>query len=241
MYAHISFNDQETNYVVDVFESTQKASYVESTNDKIFPTGGYLNGTTPYFPVADLKTLMDNSIHPQKSMNPEAFKDFDYFDECEEKYGEDSYSAIQHATSHLCFVIDGRSEEFKKYTAQNGEAFACEEKDIRKDLIGELFKENGWDFKHMKHKGYVFGIPQKFIVGVIFPYHQLFLDSFNKLLFPICKDRMILSPKGDILHNPNLQKDKSAEEQYEDFLNVKNKFLEEQKQLIKQNEETLTV
>jgi len=241
MYTHISFNDKETNYVVDVFESTKKASYTESINDHIFPTTGYLEGTTPYFPVADLKTLMDKSIHPQRNMNPEDFKNPDYFDECEEKYGDGAYSAIQKATSHLCFVVDGRSEEFKKYTTQNGEAFTCEDTEIKKDLVGELLKEKGWDYGHMKHKGFVFGIPQKFIVGVVFPYHQLFLDNFNKLLFPICKDRMIISPTGEILHNPNLQKNKSAEEQYEDFLKAKNKFLEEQKRLIKQNEETLTV
>ena len=241
MYTHISYNEDETNYVVDVFESEEDKPYSESTNNSTFPTLGYVNGETPYFPVKDLKTIMDKTIHPKKSMNPEDFKNLDYFDECEEKYGDGAFSAIQQATSHLCFVIDGRSEEFKAYTTENGECFDCKNQEIRENLVGKLMKEKGWDYEHMKHKGYVFGIPQKFIVGVIFPFHQLYLDSFNKLLFPICKDRMIFSPTGEMLHNPNLQKDKPVEQQYQEFLKSKNKFLEQEMSKLKENEEAITL
>ena len=241
MFTSVSYNDDETNYVVDVFESQEDKPYLNSINNSTFPTMGYLNGETPYFPVSDLQTIKDKTIQPKKSMNPEAFKNPDYFDECEEKYGDGAFSEIQQATSHLCFVIEGRSDEFKKFTTENGECFDCQNPEIRKDLLGKLMQEKGWDFEHMKHKGYVFGIPQKFIVGVVFPYHQLFLDSFNKLLFPICKDRLIISPTGEVLHNPKLQKNKPIEQQYQEFLNAKNKFLEQEKSKLKETEASITV
>lgn len=208
----------ETYSVVDTWGIKCDCEYKEAA--KALPLQGDTAEDLPYHPAMTYDEMNDKYVF-ELMQQVRGMTDEDFFQLSPEKRN----LILHFATERTGFIIDGRSEEFKQDCLEvlhgstrhifTGDSEVIQEEDYCKEVNDQQIVFN--------HSGFVYGVPSKYITGVILPYFMLNFNEFLKEVFQYLNDKTIVAPNGEVLYTPNEQL--SVEQNYENFFNKKEQHL----------------